>query len=109
MKRFISISLLFILACQSLIRWACLPILKSTATLISGSFDFAKANLNQAKLSPMKQSLDLSRKCFEILFADPGLLKKVAARISLFILTIMLFGIIVRSLPTAKFFADANL
>ncbi len=57
----------------------------------------------------MKQSLDLGRKRFEKLLSDPGLLKKVVAILSLFILAMMLFGVILGSLITVKFFPGAHL
>lgn len=57
----------------------------------------------------MKHSLDLGRKRFEKLLSDPGLLKKVVAILSLFILAMMLFGVILGSLITVKFFPGAHL
>jgi hypothetical protein len=57
----------------------------------------------------MKQSLDLGRQRFEKLLNDSGLLKKVILIFSLFLLAMILFGIIVGSLLTVKFFPDASL
>lgn len=56
----------------------------------------------------MKQSLDLGRQRFERLLNDPGLLKKVVMIFSLFVFAMTLFGVIVGSLLTAKFFSGAH-
>lgn len=57
----------------------------------------------------MKQSLDLGRERLETLLNDPALLKKIVVIFSLFLLAMTLFGVIVGSLLTARFFPNTSL
>jgi len=57
----------------------------------------------------MKQPPDLGRQRFEKLLNDPGLFKRIALIFILFVLAVSLFGIIIGSVVTAKFFPNVNL